>query len=253
MTIAFWSNEKHVCGVSMSVAAISAVWSEQFLEKVYVSANHIGEDGVFSYLQGRDIRQRGCGTHCYGDPEYWRGLRRMRGKTTVLNGMVQVLPMEGSQSETNTEYEGLRSLQKEILPEAPLLIDVATGGSRSSMQVLKAADIIVVLLPEDGKSRQSLLDELGSMKKRCFFIFSKYNPSRHEAPSYVMANLGIPEKRSGIIPYNEDFVRSLSEGTLISFLADYKNCWKDDPKSYFLVSLLRTVVRLKKYAQERSK
>ena len=100
MNIAFWSNVRHQSGVTSSVALMSVLWAQLYVEEVAVTSNHIGSSGLVKRLCEKNVQEKKVAKRAYeyvfGEPEYFRMLYSGKLKTTLwLNDSLRFIPMEG--------------------------------------------------------------------------------------------------------------------------------------------------------------
>lgn len=257
MNIAFWSNVRHQSGVTSSVALMSVLWTQLYVEEVAVTSNHIGSSGLVKRLCEKNVQEKKVAKRAYeyvfGEPEYFRMLYSEKLKTTLwLNDSLRFIPMVGNAGEL-FKIEGLSMLNKEVRKEEYLMIDTACGCGLCSQKILEDAEVTVVLFPPEKEWVDAFFQSDTDLKENSFFIFGNYRSGSSCRPSYLTRRYDIPKERIGVIPYNFGFEQAMQDGSTISYIAGNMNCSTRNTSYRFIRDAKETVNSLRKYALNRRK
>ncbi|MBR2408247.1 MAG: hypothetical protein IKB07_04750 [Lachnospiraceae bacterium] len=257
MNIAFWSNVRHQSGVTSSVALLSVLWTELFVEEITVTSNHISNAGLVKRLYGGSAIEEKTAqkAYCYilGEPEYFRLLYGEKIRTTLwLNDNLRFIPMMGEE-EGLFCTRGLKSVGKEMCGRTHLMIDTACGCDLCSQQILEDAEVTVVLFPQEKECIDSFFQSETILRENSFFILGNYREELPCRPSYLIKQYNIPKERIGVIPYNFGFEQAMREGSTIGYIAGNINCTKRNTAYRFIRYATKTVEDLRKYAINRRK
>lgn len=255
MNIAFWSNVKHQSGVTSSVAVISVLWVELFVEEIAVTSNHICNYSLVKRLYGgngyEDRIAKKAYNYILGEPEYFRMLYSGRIPPVFwLNDNLRFIPMEGDCSDLFCE-EGLSSIGGRVAEGEYLFIDTACGCGMCSQKILDEAEVTVILLPSCKECIDSFFQSEAHLLENSFFILGNYREEESYRPSYLCKRYHIPEERIGIIPYNLGFEEAMKEGSTISYISRNMNCSKRNSAYRFIRNATKTVKSLRNYAMSR--
>ncbi len=255
MIIAFWSNVRHQSGVTSSVALMSVLWAQLYVEGVAVTSNHIGSGGLVKRLCERNVQEktvtRKTYEYVFGEPEYFRMLYSGELKTTLwLNDSLRFVPMIGNAGELFS-IEGLNGLNKEVGKGECLMIDTACGCGLCSQKILEDAEVTVVLFPPEKERVDAFFQSDTTLKENSFFIFGNYRSGASCRPSYLTRRYDIPKERIGVIPYNFGFEQAMQDGNTISYISGNMNCSTRNTSYRFIRDAKKTVNSLRKYALNR--
>lgn len=257
MNIAFWSNVRHQSGVTSSVALISVLWTELFVEEIAVTSNHISNAGLIKRLYGGSAIEEKTTqkAYCYiwGEPEYFRLLYGGKIRTTLwLNDNLRFIPMTG-EDEGLFYTRGLKNVGKEVLERTHLMIDTACGYGLCSQQILEDAEVTVVLFPQEKECIDTFFQSETVLRENSFFILGNYREGLPCRPSYLTRQYKIPKERIGVIPYSCDFEQAMREGSTIGYIAGNINCTKRNTAYRFIRYATKTVEDLRRYVISRRK
>lgn len=252
MNIAFWSNVRHQSGVTSSVALMSVLWAELFMEEVAVTANHICNRSLVKRLYGGSEHEeraaRKSFNYIFGEPEYFRLLYSGKIRTTLwLNDSLRFIPMEGEAAELFST-EGLKGMNK--TEQKYLMIDTACGCGLNSQKILEDAEVTVILFPPERECVDTFFQSETGFRENSFFIIGKYRGASCR-PSYLNKQYGIPLERIGVIPYDFGFEQAMREGSTIAYITRNLNCSRRDKEYRFIRNAMKTVENLRKYAMSR--
>ncbi len=252
MNIAFWSNVRHQSGVTSSVALISVLWVELFVEKIAVTSNHISNGGLVKRLYGGSGYEEKIARKAYsyivGEPEYFRHLYSGEIKPTLwLNDSLRFVPMCGDGEEL-FENVGLSGLNGGIKESAHVLVDTACGYGLCSQKILEDAELTVVLFPPERIWVDAFFQSETKLRENSFFILGNYYSASSCQPVYLTRRYKIPKERIGVIPYNLGFEQAMREGNTIAYIAGNMYCSKRNSAYGFIYYARKTVERLREYA-----
>ena len=257
MNIAFWSNVRHQSGVTSSVALLSVLWTQMYVEGVAVTSNHICDCGLVKRLCENNVQEKKATRKAYeyvlGEPEYFRVLYGKEVMTTLwLNDSLRFIPMDGNVSEL-FGIEGLTRVKKEVKKEECLMIDTACGCGLCSQKILEDAEVTVVIFPPEKEWVDAFFQSDTTLKENSFFIFGNYRHGTSCRPTYLTKRYDIPKERIGVIPYNFEFEQAMRDGSTISYIAGNMNCSTRDASYRFIRYAKETVNSLRDYALNRRK
>lgn len=255
MYIAFWSNVKHQSGVTSSVALISVLWVELFVEEIAVTANHICNYSLSKRLDGgieyEERAARKAYSYVIGEPEYFRMLYSGKIPSVLcLNDSLQFIPMESVEVEL-FNCGGLKELNSEIAKRKVVMIDTACGCGLGSQKILEDAELTVVLFPPDKEYVDAFFKSGTRLAEHSFFILGNYRATASYSPSYLMREYRIPKERIGVIPYNLGFEQAMREGSTIAYITRNMNCSRRSSAYRFIRDAIKTVENLRNYAMNR--
>jgi len=255
MNIAFWSNVRHQSGVTSSVAVISVLWAELYVEEIVVTSNHISNGGLVKRLYGGSEYEEKAAKKAYnyilGEPEYFRMLYSGKIQTSLwLNDSLRFIPMvEENVDLFNTV--GLMNVKKQVKEKEYLLIDTACGCGLCSQKIIEDAELTVILLPPQKEHVDAFFQSETGLRKNSFFILGNYRTGVSCRPSYLSKRYDIPKERIGVIPYNFGFEQAMREGSTIAYIAGNMNCSKRNSAYRFIHYATKTVQSLREYAISR--
>ncbi|MBQ8800011.1 MAG: hypothetical protein IJZ55_10640 [Lachnospiraceae bacterium] len=257
MNIAFWSNVRHQSGVTSSVALLSVLWTQLYVEEVAVTSNHICSGGLVKRLCENNVQEKTTSKRPYeyifGEPEYFRILYSKESTTTLwINDNLRFIPMVGNEREL-FGIEGLNGLNKEVEKEECLMIDTACGCGMSSQKILEDAEVTVVMFPPEKERVDDFFQSDTVLKENSFFIFGNYRSGTACRPTYLTKRYHIPRERIGVIPYNFGFEQAMKDGSTVSYIAGNMNCSTRNASYRFIRYAKETVNNLREYALNRGK
>lgn len=255
MNIAFWSNVRHRSGVTSSVALISVLWVELFVEEIAVTSNHVCNFGVAKRLYGGSEYEEKTAKKAYsyvlGEPEYFRMLYSGKIRSTLwLSDNLRFIPMEGGKSDL-FGIEGLRGVNEKVAEKDYLFIDTACGYGLGSQKILEEAEVTVVIFPPERECVDSFFQTETELRENSFFILGNYQAVPSCRPSYLTKRYHIPKERIGIIPYNVGFEQAMKEGSTIAYVTRNMNCSRRSSDYRFIQYATETVKRLREYVISR--
>ena len=255
MYIAFWSNVRHQSGVTSSVALISVLWVELFMEEIAITANHICNYSLFKRLDGgieyEERVARKAYSYVFGEPEYFRMLYSGKIPSVLcLNDNLLFVPMEGAEAEL-FNCEGLRVSSGGIAERKVVMVDTACGCCLGSQRILEDAELAVVLFPPEKEYVDAFFQSGTRLAEHSFFILGNYRTSASYSPSYLTKEYRIPKERIGVIPYNFGFEQAMREGSTIAYITRNMNCSRRSSAYPFIRDAIKTVERLRTYAMNR--
>lgn len=257
MNIAFWSNVRHQSGVTSSVALVSVLWVELFMEEIAVTSNHVCNFGLAKRLYGGSEYEERTAKKAYsyvlGEPEYFRMLYSGKIRSSLwLGDNLRFIPMEGDKSDL-FGIEGLRGVNEKKTDKEFLIIDTACGYGLGSQKILEDAELTVVLFPPERECVDVFFQSETGLRENSFFIFGNYQTVPSCRPSYLTKRYNIPRERIGVIPYNAGFEQAMREGSTIAYITRHMNCSRRSSAYRFIQCATETVENLRKYAISRRK
>lgn len=257
MNIAFWSNVRHRSGVTASVAVLSILWVEVFVEEIAVTSNHICNfDLAKRFYGGIEYEQRAAKRayrYVLGEPEYFRMLYSGKVQSTLwLNDNLSFIPMDGGKADLFGN-EGLCGVNEKVTDKEYLLIDTACGYGLGSQKILEEAELTVVVFPPERDCVDLFFQSETELREKSFYIFGNYRTDISYRPSYLTKKYHIPKERIGIIPYNAGFEQAMREGSTIAYVSRNMNCSKKNNAYRFIQETTKTVKNLREYAIGRRK
>ena len=125
-------------------------------------------------------------------------------------------------------------------------IDLESGFNETSIQYMKAADLAVIVLPQNPIAWQCFLKERGSFDaNKQFILFGGYlKKSRNSLAKYRRTFADREEKRSGVIPMCEGYMDALAEGKAIEFFMKNEYAGKKDENYEFIQSTKKAAKRI---------
>ena len=255
MKIAFWSNAKHKSGVTASVALISVLWVELFMEEIAVTANHICNYSLFKRLDGgieyEERAARKAYSYVFGEPEYFRMLYSGKIPSVLcLNDSLLFIPMEGMEAEL-FDTEKLKLPDSGVAERKFVMIDTACGCCLGSQRILEEAELTVVLFPPEKEYVDTFFQSGIRFTEHSFFILGNYRTTASYSPSYLMKEYHVPKERIGVIPYNFGFEQAMREGSVIAYITRNMNCSRRSSVYPFIRDAKKTVECLRNYAMNR--
>lgn len=124
-----------------------------------------------------------------------------------------------------------------------VFIDVNTRAHDITNKVLEYVDYVVVNLSQNisvlNDYEENFLEVF--QNKNIIYLFGNYNPDS----SYSLVNLRksyswLKSKNLGLIPYNTEFMDSMSDGKIIPFFYKNFNNEANDPNYYFIREVVKT-------------
>lgn len=256
MEIAFWSNVRHLSGVTAGVVAISVLWTALYTEDIAITANHVSNSGVMECMRGgterweKLARREYCYT--YGEPEYFRILYNKGEKPEIkLNSGMSYIPMHGGQGAQMFSGGGLSSVRRQAGKNKCLIVDTACGCGSNSMEILREAEVSVVTLPPEKHLVDAFFQSDTFLTDKSFFILGNYKKEASYSPAILARKFRIAKERIGVIPYDPEFEQAMRAGDTVAYLAGNMNCGKRDKAYHFMSNTKNTAVALRKYALER--
>jgi len=124
-----------------------------------------------------------------------------------------------------------------------VFMDLQSHGSLSTLQQLEAADLVVVSLKQDKNLIKDFFKHYGSIAGKCIFFLSCYKEDADYLKRDFVRDYLIHPERIAIIPYNHDFVSSISDGRAITYIIKNLDCGKKH-KQYRNITHLRCAAKL---------
>ena len=126
-------------------------------------------------------------------------------------------------------------------------IDLGGGFKETSIQYMKAADLVVVVLPQNPMAWQFFLKERGIFEeKKLFILFGGYlKNSRNSIAKFRRMYTGWEEKGSGAIPLSEGYMDALADGKAMEFFMRNEYAGKKDENYEFIQNTKRAAKRIR--------
>ncbi len=120
--------------------------------------------------------------------------------------------------------------------------DLSNGECLSSKVVMEACDVLVVNLCQK-EGMYALPDKDERFIDKSVFIIGKYDGRSQRDFSHICYEYNIPQKKTGVIPYNLHYHRALQEGKIVPFIM--KNIFsKDCDENFDFVNNLFSVTNI---------
>lgn len=124
-----------------------------------------------------------------------------------------------------------------------VFLDVNTRDNEITNKILEDVDCVVVNLSQNlsvlNDYEENFLEEF--KRKNLIYIFGNYNPdSRYSLGNLRKSYTWLKSKSIGLIPYNFEFMDSMSDGKIIPFFYKNFNNEINDPNYYFIQEVKKT-------------
>lgn len=121
-----------------------------------------------------------------------------------------------------------------------VMADTSGDNNISTKVILEQADRIVVNLSQDRNIIDNFFDNYSSIKDKCVFILSNYEPGGQIKDDYLVKKHKVKRERIGVIPYSYELRDALLQGKIVEFLSKNYMCKKKDNAFYLINELKRT-------------
>lgn len=270
MKIAFWSNVSEACGVSANLAAVSVATVMRYPYSVIAFENRLCCNNLGKAFLGRSHTKGNSevGTNYY-DGGGMEGLMRKLYRGDYHVGMVdsyvqkiipdhlyyvpqsKVLHSEIFDYEFNHCSHMLLNMFEAFADVC--FIDTACHNNLSTKNILEESDLIVVNLCQ----KQSVLEDFflnySSLIPKSIFIVGNYEFNKKLNVKRISAMYEIPEESMVVLPINENYHNSFSDGSVVEFISRNHACLKDNPNFIFIQSVKRAAHMIMRKAVELAK
>ncbi len=259
MKVAFWSNLHGQSGTTSNMIGVGIISALSYNSKVFLGQSHYNLNNLEDPFLGISREDKKTYFMNVGIDAIVRAIKSIyldeetieNCTLSFLNKRLMLLP---STVKTNQKiYE--EDIDKTIVSilEAMdkyydmVFIDVNTRGNAITRKIIDNVDLLVVNLSQNlnllNDYEENFLEKF--QDKNVFYIFGNYNPNS----SYSLSNLRktytwLKTKNIGIIPYNTEFMDSMSDGKIIQFFFNNLNSEAKDPNYYFINELKGTTSSL---------
>lgn len=256
MKIAFWSNARGKCSTSSNLACIGIMNAMMYDKESVIFENHINVSGISNYLEKKDswglIRER----HMYFNNIGMESLMKKLfmgdesegiGRSFALSYADKKLYYVPTGDIVNSEfftYE-LNNYAKEMMERLEsefgcVMADTSGDNNISTKIILEQADKIVVNLSQDRNIIDNFFYNYSSIKDKCVFILSNYEPTGQIREDYLVKKHKVKREKIGIIPYSYELRDALLQGKIVEYLSKNYMCKKKDSCFYLMNELKRT-------------
>lgn len=124
-----------------------------------------------------------------------------------------------------------------------VIMDVALRQNNITSKILESADLIVVNLSQNINVLRDYEDNFlkSFQNKNIVYIMGNYNPdSRYTIKNLRKSFCWLRSNNVGLVPYNIEFMDSISCGNIIPFFYKNMNVDKNDPNYYFIKEVKKT-------------
>lgn len=133
------------------------------------------------------------------------------------------------------------------------LVDVLSGNNPLSLQLIDAADVVVVTLSQNTATWEKHFENQSGISGRenIFYLLGGYDPfSKNSVKKYSRA-YGIPEERVGVVPYCVGYMDAISAGTAAQFHFFNESAKKKDENYLFVKECRKTAEKIKAFTEGR--
>lgn len=256
MKIAFWSNVRGKCATSSNIAGISVMHALLHKSSTVIFENHLNISGIYNYLEPvstvEEVREKNNYFSNIGMEALFKKILTLPdpkgiGKGYALGYLDNCLYYVPNYDVVNREvfnYE-LNSTASKLMTALEsefncVIADISGENNLSTKQILEKTDKVVVNLMQDRKIIDNFFERYGSIKDKCIFILSNYEPDVKVRAEYIIGRYKIKRDRIGIVPYNFEFRQALMQGNVIEFIKQNIDCRKKEYNFYFINELKRT-------------
>ena len=160
----------------------------------------------------------------------------------------------GSSNQDQMDELWFRILTEKLVKEFSwTFLDLESGFSDTSVKLMKAADVAVIVMPQIPGGRELFpknKSELWNEKKMCMILGGYLHHSRY-SPSYFFRKkehrYGLP--MVGAIPVNAGYMDAMSEGRTLDFFLRNEFAEKKEENYEFIIQAKRTAEALKRYTE----
>lgn len=270
MKVAFWSNVSGACGVSANLAAVSIASVIRYPYSVITIENHLCSNNLGKAFLGcshtKGTSEVGTNYYDGGGMEglmrkIYRGdhhpgmleafLKRIISEHLYYIPQSKVLHGEIFDYEFNHCSHILLELIEDFADVC--FIDTACHNNLSTKTILEESDLIVVNLCQKQSVLEDFFVNYSSLISKALFIIGNYEFNKKLNVRRISSMYEIPEQSMVIIPYNELFFDSFSEGSIVEFISRNYECLKDNPNYIFIQSIKKAAHLIIKRVVELSK
>lgn len=251
MKIAFWSPRPGQSGTTSNMLA-SAVMSSVIQNKnVLVLHNHFSdvslEKSVLGKITAPDLFED------IGLDSLLRNIKISELSEGVIHNSVislyknrlHILP--GTTKEYKGMFEaGLYAAIPAILNAMNkyydlVFMDLAPGGGKLSGAMQEEADLIVVNLTQDKNMIDDYFAKYHLPKEKTVYLIGRYNGNSRYNLTNLERSYPCIRGKTGVIPYNIEFMDAVTEGKLINFTVKNLANGRGDDNLYFIKKVRQTV------------
>ena len=135
------------------------------------------------------------------------------------------------------------------------LVDTLSGMNTLSMNLIDAADVVVVTLSQNVATWEGFFDSVTPLlsKENVFFLLGGYNPdSNYNMKSFIHMNREyVTEANVGVVPYNVGYMDAISAGTVVRFFYSNEYATKKEENYYFIEETRRTADKIMLFTERR--
>lgn len=257
MKIAFWSNSPGKSGVTGNLSCISILSamyqpSEMVLFENHSNINNLGStflnQNSYDKLQEKNsyFVENGLGrilSYCDMGDTVNSGMI-YRTCLPVFDQRVFYLPAGGMNRDL-LEYRLSRHVGDvmNLLEQfyESVYVDLSSSTLKSSRQILKQADLIVVNLSQNDQLLSHFFRNFSEIRKKAFYVIGNYDSGSVIKKSDIIKTYGLSGDTVGTIPYNRRFADALTRGDVVPFLLKNYSCGADNVNYEFMAAAKETV------------
>ena len=266
MKIAFWS-PLHGTGTTACMMAIAAVLSGKMKKYCLLTQTHFELNDLEEALIGRNIEQSG--------DDYIRDMgvdalvryfkagilteEMVCGCSTIIGDNLAFLPGSRQTVRENFESRIFTGMFLKIIKASEsfydmVLVDVNSGYSPQSLEMIENSDLVVVVLNQGRRMTQRFLKcGFPVHDKERFYCFSRYcRESRYSIHNLKKLNRSFYNGNMGAVPFEPAYLDAIDERRVVEYfrqMADSSN----GRESYFYTEIISCAEKIADLAERRDR
>jgi hypothetical protein len=216
-----------VCTMPCSIIMLESVANSKVLGDVLLDVNYsnqLKEDTVY-----RTLTNYGDGLADYVSSRYNKRIKGINAIEIIRESLYYLPQFLYQKSDV---YDRLLCcdiysymLEAEQIADYTV-INAARAESMASVEVIDAADKVIILIGPNYLDCSAFMDMYRSILSKCYFVVFAQKGTFENDINWLYSKLGIKPDRFFALPYTNEFTRCVQAGTILEYFQQFWNCNK---------------------------
>lgn len=255
INIVCWSPFTGACGVTSTTVVLSEIFSLLQSSPVTIRSNHFHQTTVESYFENLNrYMDKDIFESFYVSPDYPNYQGYLFDYQLTIQKIADSIPYCRKSFQNLSLLPPVESSEEPPFPRPdngtfPSINFMDSSGQNSlySFKCLEEASVILVFLPNTPDSAYDFLSNYKSLRKKCFYIFNRFDESEKKRLCRFMSELGIEKKHFDTIPYSSEFENACFEKKLDTMIL---KAYSGAKYSSYYTRLKRIATKITAFAAE---